>query len=148
MERPTAYRLTGTRQPASTSGIQDRRALPVVQHTDVAERHDSGRSAVVSLLGDRSAAVLHHLEHRWVVSDLLGSLVGLLVPERLGVKRSRVQIPAARLESAVQAALNRSTATSGIFSGGPKPCSASQRTLDRHRNDRQARMRSQSTSVS
>ena len=34
---------------------------------------------------------------------------------------------------------DRSTATSGISSGGPKPCSASQRTLDRHRNDRQAR---------
>jgi len=35
---------------------------------------------MVSLLGDRSPAVLNHLEHRWVVPDLLGSLVGLLVP--------------------------------------------------------------------
>ena len=53
---------------------------PVVQSADVAERHDSGRSAVVSLLCDRSPAVLNHLEHRWIVPDLLSTLVGLLVP--------------------------------------------------------------------
>jgi hypothetical protein len=35
---------------------------------------------MVSLLGDRSTAVLDHLENRWIVPDLLGSLFGLLVP--------------------------------------------------------------------
>jgi hypothetical protein len=40
-----------------------------------------------------------------------------------------------------------STATSGISSAGPKPCSNSQRTLSGHRNDHQARMRSRSTSA-
>jgi hypothetical protein len=35
---------------------------------------------VVILLGDRSAAVLNHLENRWIVPDLLGSLIGVLVP--------------------------------------------------------------------
>ncbi len=64
--------------PQAKSGIVT--LSPVVQRTDVAERHDSGRSAVVSLLGDRSPAVFNHLEHRWVVPDLLGALVGLLVP--------------------------------------------------------------------
>jgi len=70
MEQPTA----------STSGTRDRHTLSSPRATDVAERHDSGRSAVVSLLGDRSPAVLNHLEHRWIVPDLLGTLVGLLVP--------------------------------------------------------------------
>ena len=64
--------------PQAESGIVT--LSPVVQRTDVAERHDSGRSAVVSLLGDRSPAGLDHLEHRWIVQDLLGSLVGFLVP--------------------------------------------------------------------
>jgi hypothetical protein len=64
--------------PQPESGIVT--LSPVVQRTDVAERHDSGRSAVVSLLGDRSPAVLNHLEHRWIVPDLLGTLVRLLVP--------------------------------------------------------------------
>ena len=64
--------------PQAESGIVT--LSPAVQRTDVAERHDSGGSAVVSLFGDRSAAVLDHLEHRWIVPDLLGSLVGLLVP--------------------------------------------------------------------
>ena len=59
--------------PQSESGIVT--LSPVVQSADLAERHDSGRSAVVSLLGDRSPAVLNHLEHRWIVPDLLGSLV-------------------------------------------------------------------------
>src|SRR5271163_1851364 len=70
MEQPTA----------STSGTRDRHTLSSPRATDVAERHDSGRSAVVSLLGDRSPAVLNHLEHRWFVPDLLGTLVRLLVP--------------------------------------------------------------------
>ena len=70
MEQPTA----------STSGTRDRHTLSSPRATDVAERHDSGRSAVVSLLGDRSPAVLNHLDHRWIIPDLLGSLVGLLVP--------------------------------------------------------------------
>ena len=64
--------------PQAKSGIVT--LSPVVNRTEVAERHDSGRSAVVSLLGDRSPAVLNHLEHRWIVPDLLGSLVRLLVP--------------------------------------------------------------------
>ena len=64
--------------PQPESGIVT--LSPVVQSADVAERHDSGRSAVVSLLGDRSPAVLNHLEHRWIVPDLLGALVSLLVP--------------------------------------------------------------------
>ncbi len=64
--------------PQPESGIVT--LSPVVQSADVAERHDSGRSAVVSLLGDRSPAVLNHLEHRWIVPDLLGTLVSLLVP--------------------------------------------------------------------
>jgi len=64
--------------PQAESGIVT--LSPVVQGFDVAKRHDSGRSAVVSLLGDRSPAVLNHLKHRWIVPDLLGSLVRLLVP--------------------------------------------------------------------
>ena len=59
--------------PQAESGIVT--LSPVVQRIDFAERHDSRRSAVVSLLGDRSPAVLNHLEHRWIVPELLGSLV-------------------------------------------------------------------------
>ena len=64
--------------PQAESGIVT--LSPIVQRTNVAEGHDSGRSAVVSLLGDRSPAVLNHLQHRWIVPDLLGALVRLLVP--------------------------------------------------------------------
>ncbi len=71
-------RWSSPRPPQPESGIVT--LSPVVQSADVAERHDSGRSAVVSLLGDRSPAVLNHLEHRWIVPDLLGTLVSLLVP--------------------------------------------------------------------
>ena len=83
MEQPTACRPTRTRssrQPVSTSEIRDRHALPSRTAHQRRRGHDSGRSAVVSLLGDRSPAVLNHLEHRWIVPDLLGTLVRLLVP--------------------------------------------------------------------
>ena len=63
----------GSLFPQAKSGIVT--LSPVVQRANVAEGHDSGRSAVVSLLGDRSPTIFNHLEHRWIVPDLLGSLV-------------------------------------------------------------------------
>ena len=71
-------RWSSPRPPQAESGIV--KLSPVVERTCVTERHDSGRSAVVSLLCDRSPAVLNHLEHRCIVPDLLGTLVSLLVP--------------------------------------------------------------------
>jgi len=53
---------------------------PLIECTDIAERHDSSRSATVSLLGDRSAAILDYLEKRGIPPDLLDPLLGLLVP--------------------------------------------------------------------
>jgi len=64
---------------------------------------------------------------------------------RTDLKNCNVALGAVGLVPPHGADLSR--ATSGISSGGPKPCSTSQRTLSRHRNDHHARMRSRSTLV-
>jgi len=77
--------------------------------------------------------------------DEMWDLRSIAVVQHAGSRRANVALGAVGLVPLHGADL--SMATSGISSGGPKPCSTSQRTLSRHRNDHHARMRSRSTLV-